>query len=197
MGTVDDGLTEEDTQIGSKPGDELCDSVRYASLPKSSLPLLLSVSLSFSFTCSSSLLLFSQIIHNFSYLSTFDQHPQPHIHTHPVPYRPGDPFIRLFLLCFLSIIGSMFLLLHKQLINLPMPGASHLSLCTLLLLICMLVSLYAHFLFLYSLILSLRLSLQWLCVEYKLHRERMSCDIVFPLFTVINVSCYLAYACFH
>lgn len=30
--TVDDGLTEEDTWIGLKPGDELCDLVRPASL---------------------------------------------------------------------------------------------------------------------------------------------------------------------
>lgn len=44
VGTVDDGLTEEDTRIGLKPGDELCDLVRYASLPKLSLPLLISLS---------------------------------------------------------------------------------------------------------------------------------------------------------
>lgn len=136
-------------------------------------------------------------ITHFSHLSTFYQHPQPHIRTHPASYQPGVHFISLFILCFLSIIRSIFLLLHKQLINLPLPGASHLSLSTLLLLIYMLVSLYALCLFPCSLILSLCLSLQWLCAEYKLCRERMSCDIVFPLFTVISVSRYLAYVCFY
>lgn len=72
-----------------------------------------------------------------------------------------------------------------------------LHLSTLLLLICMLVSLYALCLLLYSLLRSLCFSLQRLCVEYKLHLERMSCGIVLPLFIVINVSCCLTYACFY
>lgn len=45
VGTADDGLTEEGTtRIGLKPVDELCDLVRYASLPKTSPPLLLPLS---------------------------------------------------------------------------------------------------------------------------------------------------------
>ena len=58
----------------------------------------------------------------------------------------------------------------------------YLSLSTLLLLICMLLSVSALCVFLYSLILSLCLSLQRLCVEYKLHRERMSRWCVPPVY---------------
>lgn len=85
MGTVDDGLTEEDTRIGLKPGDEFSDLIRYASLPKPSLPLLLALSLSLSLIFIHTPYGYFLKFHvtHFSDLLTFYQHPQPHSHTHP------------------------------------------------------------------------------------------------------------------
>lgn len=92
---------------------------------------------------------------------------------------------------------NLFNLSSSQTINLSPPARCKLSISFYLLLFCMLVSPYTLCLFLFSLILPLHLSLQQLCVECKLHRERMSCDIALTLFTLINVSCYLAYVGFY
>lgn len=106
---------------------------------------------------------------HFSYLSTFYQYLQPHIHTDPQCYLCGDHFIRLFIPVFPFHYLFNFSP-SSQTINQSPPArckssiSRHLS--TLFLLICTLVCLYAHCLFLYSLILSLCLSPLRLCVEY-------------------------------
>lgn len=195
VGTVDDGLTKKDTWVGVAPEDQLCDLVTYGSLPKSPLFLLFRLSLSFT---AFFFLLFSVFRqHIFQRYQTFiNIYITLYLHVSRNASVQCSVNQFLLFLCCLSIICWIPLLLRKQLINLLLPGASHLSpsisppvfgssACS---------SLYALCLFLYSLILPLDLSLDQMCVEYKLYREGMSCDIVFPLFTLIDVSYYLAYA---
>lgn len=109
---------------------------------------------------------------HFSCLSTFYQHPQPHILS---PIGLGIILSVFLFLCFLSIICPIFLPPRKQLINLSLPGANHLSLSISTPHSCSSAcwSLFTFSVsFLYSLIPRLCLSLRRLSVEYKLKRER-------------------------
>ena len=155
------------------------------SFPPQTLPAF-TACLSFSNT-----LFFSYFLTHFSYLSTSYLPLQPHVLAHPGCYSLVTVLSGFLFFCFLFIIYSIFFHLHEQLINLLVPGASHIfpsisvplsysSACRSL------STLYTN---------SFCVCLLCGCVEYKLHRERTSCDIVFLLFAVIDVSSYLAYAC--
>lgn len=101
------------------------------------------------------------------------------------------------------ILYVIFFCSSSQTISHPLQVLSYLSLSLSppILLLCMLALLYSLCLFLFSLIPPPGLSLKQLCVEYKLHCERILCDIAFTLFTVINMpflSCMCLFpACQH
>lgn len=200
VGTFDDGLLEKVTRIGLAPEDGLIWFVMYPSQKKPpvfpcALPQFLTLCL---------LLCFPDVRqHIFCVVQPFID-VVSHISSLVPKYFLHFTFVCLFYLCFLSIICSICLL-HKQLIT-PTnpPSRSNLSitfhLSTHLLLLCC----WSHLtlclcLFLFPLILPLDLSLQRLCVEYKLYTERMcvSCDTTFTSLTLIDASCYLAYVCFY
>lgn len=166
--------------------------VRYVSLPKKNLPS--SPALCLNFLRSAFFYVFPLFCKTFSVSfnlwlmlsATF-----PHLFLH-------FTFVCLFISVF--PFHNLFNLSPSQTINRPNhpPGATCLSLyisppiscssaCWSHLMLCLC-------LFLFSLILPLHLSLQQLCVEYKLHTERMSCDTTFTTFTLID-ACLLSCMC--
>lgn len=157
-----------------------------------------------------SLLVFFSRSHTSSFLATcyfLKLYGKKNVHIHQlliipnyISTQPSGSFICLFIPMFhfhyLFNFSSFSQTVNQ---SLPPPGASHLSPCIFPSFSCSSAcrSLFILCLLRFPLIPSLHLSLRWLCAEYKPRSERMSCDIVFNLFTVIIVSCYLAYACFN